>query len=39
VRFSIRVKRHIYSEKSPFQLIDIFETDEFGKVLVIDGTL
>lgn len=36
-KFSIRVKEQIYSEQSPFQKIDVFETEEYGKVLVIDG--
>lgn len=37
VRFSIRVDRHTVSEQSDFQKIDVFETPEFGRVLVIDG--
>lgn len=37
VRFSIRVEKHIESVQSDFQKIDIFQTPEFGKVLVIDG--
>lgn len=37
VRFSIRVDRHIESIESDFQKIDVFQTPEFGKVLVIDG--
>lgn len=37
VRFSMRVDRHIVSVKSDFQKIDVFQTPEFGKVLVIDG--
>ncbi|WP_313340358.1 polyamine aminopropyltransferase [Sedimentibacter sp.] len=36
VRFSIRVDRHILSVQSDFQKIDVFETPEFGKLLVID---
>lgn len=36
-KFSIRVKEQVYSEQSPFQKIDVFETEEYGKVLVIDG--
>ena len=36
VSFSIRIDRHIVSEQSDFQKIDVFETPEFGKVLVID---
>ena len=37
VRFSIRVDKHIESVQSDFQKIDVFQTPEFGKVLVIDG--
>lgn len=37
VRFSMRVDKHMVSEKSDFQKIDVFETPEYGKVLVIDG--
>ncbi|WMJ80197.1 polyamine aminopropyltransferase [Clostridium sp. MB40-C1] len=37
VRFSTKVKKHIYSQKSDFQQIDVFETEEFGKLLTIDG--
>lgn len=37
VRFSIRVDRHLVSVESNFQKIDVFQTPEFGKVLVIDG--
>ena len=31
VKHSIRVNRHLYSHKSPYQQIDIYETPEFGK--------
>ncbi|MDD4780904.1 MAG: polyamine aminopropyltransferase [Tissierellia bacterium] len=37
VRFSIRIDRHIESVQSDFQKIDVFQTTEFGKMLVIDG--
>ncbi|WMJ77387.1 MULTISPECIES: polyamine aminopropyltransferase [unclassified Sedimentibacter] len=37
VRFSVRVDKHIESMQSDFQKIDVFQTPEFGKVLVIDG--
>lgn len=37
VRFSMRVDRHLASLKSDFQKIDVFDSPEFGKVLVIDG--
>lgn len=39
VRHSIRVNRHLYSEKSSYQQIDIFDTPEFGRVLTLDGSV
>ena len=39
VKHSIRVNRHLYSHKSPYQQIDIYETPEFGKVLSLDGNV
>ncbi len=39
VRFSIRVKQQLYSGTSDFQTIDVFDTFEFGRVLVLDGVL
>lgn len=37
VNFSMKVKEHLYSAQSDFQKIDILDTFEFGKVLVIDN--
>ena len=37
VRFSIKVDRQLYSGKSPFQRIDVFESEEFGRFLTLDG--
>lgn len=37
VNFSMKVKNHLYSTQSDFQKIDILDTYEFGKVLVIDN--
>ena len=37
VRFSIQVDRQIYSAQSEFQRIDIFESEEFGRFLTLDG--
>ena len=37
VNFSMKVKEHIYSGQSDFQKIDVLDTYEFGKVLVIDN--
>lgn len=39
VMFSIKIKEHLFSGKSDFQQIDILETYELGKVLVLDGLL
>lgn len=39
VKHSIRVNRHLYSHKSDYQQIDIFDTPEFGRVLVLDGNV
>ncbi|MBR4799820.1 MAG: polyamine aminopropyltransferase [Clostridia bacterium] len=39
VQHSIRVNRHLYSKKSDYQQIDIFETPEFGRVLALDGNV
>lgn len=38
-KFSIRVDRHLYSGQSEFQRIDLFESLEFGRFLVLDGYL
>ena len=37
VRFSIKVKEHLHTEKSPFQQIDFFDSYEFGKFFTLDG--
>ncbi|WP_099189565.1 polyamine aminopropyltransferase [Tepidibacter mesophilus] len=37
VKFSIKVKRHLFSEASEFQQVDVFDTHEFGRLLTIDG--
>lgn len=39
IRFSIKVKRHLVSEQSEFQKIDILESEELGRILVLDGFL
>lgn len=39
VQHSIRVNRHLYSKKSDYQQIDIFDTPEFGRVLALDGSV
>lgn len=39
VKMSIKVEKQLYCEQSKYQRIDILETKEFGKVLVLDGYL
>ncbi|KPI56510.1 spermidine synthase [Clostridioides difficile] len=39
VRFSIKVNKHLFEGKSQFQRIDVFDSDEFGKFLTIDGLM
>jgi spermidine synthase len=38
-RFSIKVSRQVLSEKSPFQRIDIFDSEEFGRFFTLDGLM
>jgi spermidine synthase len=35
--FSMRVKRRLHHEQSPFQTIEVYETETFGNLMVIDG--
>lgn len=37
VKLSIRVDKQLYSGKSEFQRIDVFESCEFGRFLTLDG--
>ena len=39
VKFSIKVDKQLFSAKSEFQRIDIFESQEFGKFLTLDGIM
>lgn len=39
VRFSIKVNKQIYSKESKFQRIDILESEEFGRILTLDGLI
>ena len=39
VKHSIRVNRHLFSERTEYQQIDIYDTPEFGRVLVLDGNV
>ena len=37
VKLSLRVKKQLFSDKSDYQQIDVLETEEFGRTLVLDG--
>ena len=39
VDFSIKVKEHFYTAKSPFQQIDFFKSEEFGVFFTLDGLM
>ena len=39
VKHSIRLKKHLFSKETDYQRIDIFESEEFGKVLTLDGNV
>lgn len=39
VRFSIKVDKHLFSDKSKFQQVDVFESKELGKFLTLDGLM
>ena len=39
VKLSIKIEKQLYCEQSRYQRIDILETKEFGKILVLDGYL
>jgi spermidine synthase len=35
--FSLRIRRKLHEERSPYQSIAVYETEHFGNLLVIDG--
>ena len=37
VKLSIRVDKQLYSGQSEFQRIDVFDSQEFGRFLTLDG--
>ena len=37
VKFSIQIDKQLHSEQTEFQRIDIFESKEFGRMMVLDG--
>ena len=39
VRFSIKVKQQLYGGQSDFQQIDLFDSEEFGRFMTLDGLM
>ena len=39
VKFSSKFDRQLYTEQSDFQRIDVFESEEFGRFLTLDGIM
>ncbi len=39
IKFSIKVNKHLYTAESEFQKVDIFESDEIGRFLTLDGLM
>ncbi len=37
VRFSLKVKEHLFSGQSDFQKVDVFDTYEYGRLMTLDG--
>lgn len=35
--FSLKIKRKLHEEQSPFQFLEMYETESFGNLMVIDG--
>jgi spermidine synthase len=35
--FSLQIKQKLHSEQSPFQQLEIYETETFGNLMIIDG--
>ncbi len=36
---SVEIKEHLFSQKSRFQQIDVYQTEQLGKMLVLDGII
>jgi spermidine synthase len=37
VRFSVRVREKLLVRQTPYQLLEVYETEEFGKLMALDG--
>ena len=39
VKLSVRINRQLFSGESEFQRIDVFESEEFGRFVALDGEI
>jgi spermidine synthase len=39
INFSIKIKEHIYSEKTSFQQLDVYDSYELGRFFTLDGIM
>ena len=39
VKTSVRVDKQLFSQENDYQRIDVFESKEFGKMIVLDGDI
>ncbi|MBU1142986.1 MAG: polyamine aminopropyltransferase [Firmicutes bacterium] len=39
IRFSVKIKEHIYSEKTPFQQLEVYDSYELGRFFTLDGIM
>ncbi|AYO30655.1 polyamine aminopropyltransferase [Biomaibacter acetigenes] len=39
VRFSLRIKDMLYSRKTPYQFLSVFETEEMGRIMTLDDVV
>src|SRR5690606_41846621 len=37
--FSLKITRKLHEERSPFQLIEVYETTHWGRLLLLDGAV
>ncbi|MCK4951696.1 MAG: polyamine aminopropyltransferase [Gammaproteobacteria bacterium] len=37
IAFSLKIKQKLFDEQSPYQRIEVYETETFGNLMVIDG--
>jgi len=39
IRFSVKIKSHLYHEKTPFQQMDFYDSEELGRFFTLDGIM